>query len=76
MGHTEEINCLDYCYEYRIGVEKNENKAFIYYQKSADMYNPNEMYQVGYCYYLGIGVEINKHKAFTYYLKLLRQVIP
>ncbi|RIB04816.1 kinase-like domain-containing protein [Gigaspora rosea] len=60
---------LGYCYEHGIEVEKDENKAFTYYQKSADMNNSNGMYQVGYCYYLGIGVEIDKHKAFTYYMK-------
>ncbi|RIB18638.1 hypothetical protein C2G38_2309723 [Gigaspora rosea] len=37
MGHAEGINCLGYCYEYGIGVEKNENKSFTYYQKSANM---------------------------------------
>ncbi|RIB05551.1 hypothetical protein C2G38_2219365 [Gigaspora rosea] len=45
--HTEGINCFGYCYKYGIEVEKNENKAFTYYQKSADMYSPNGMYQVG-----------------------------
>ncbi|RIB00988.1 kinase-like domain-containing protein [Gigaspora rosea] len=60
---------LGYCYEYGIGIEKDEKKAFTWYQKSADMNDYNGMYQVGYCYYLGIGVEIDKNKAFTYYLK-------
>ncbi|RIB19847.1 kinase-like domain-containing protein [Gigaspora rosea] len=59
---------LGYCYEYGIGTEKDENKAFTYYQKSADMNDSNGMYQVGYCYYLGIGVEPDNHKAFKYYL--------
>ncbi|KAF0436906.1 calmodulin-dependent protein kinase [Gigaspora margarita] len=59
---------LGYCYEYGIGVEKDENKAFIHYQKSAEMNNPNGMCQVGYFYSLGIGVEIDKHKAFIHYL--------
>ncbi|KAF0543510.1 calmodulin-dependent protein kinase [Gigaspora margarita] len=66
---SADILWLGYCYEYGIGVEKDENKAFIHYQKSADMNNPNGMFQVGYCYYLGIGVEIDKLKAFNYYLK-------
>ena len=30
---------LGYCYEYGIGVEKDENKAFMHYHKSADMNN-------------------------------------
>ncbi|RIB28626.1 kinase-like domain-containing protein [Gigaspora rosea] len=60
---------VSYCYEYGIGIEKDEKKAFTYYQKSADMNNSNGMYQVGYCYYLGIGIEIDKQKAYSYYLK-------
>ncbi|RIB26462.1 hypothetical protein C2G38_2163301 [Gigaspora rosea] len=60
---------LGYCYEYGIGIEKDENKAFIHYQKSADMKNPNGMYKVGYCYYLGIGVEKDNYKAFEHYKK-------
>ncbi|KAF0507791.1 calmodulin-dependent protein kinase [Gigaspora margarita] len=60
---------LGYCYEHGIGMEKDEKKAFTYYQKSENMNNSNGMYQVGYCYYLGIGVEIDKRKAFTYFLK-------
>ncbi|RIB26023.1 hypothetical protein C2G38_2164500 [Gigaspora rosea] len=50
-------------------IEKDEKKAFTYYQKLADMNNSNGMYQVAYCYYLGIGIEIDKQKAFSYYLK-------
>ncbi|RIB16229.1 hypothetical protein C2G38_2091434 [Gigaspora rosea] len=65
----DEIYWHGYCYEYGIVLEKDENNAFTYYQKSADMNHSNGMYQVGYCYNLGIGVEIDKHKAFTYYLK-------
>ncbi|RIB30491.1 kinase-like domain-containing protein [Gigaspora rosea] len=69
MNDPEGIYRLGYCYEYGIGVEKDERRAFTYYQKSAEMNNSNGIYQVGYCYYLGIGVDVDKHKAFTYYLK-------
>ncbi|RIB27355.1 kinase-like domain-containing protein [Gigaspora rosea] len=62
---------LGYCYEFGIGVEKDENAAFAHYQKSAGMNSSNGIYQyqVGYCYYLGIGVKLDKQKAFSYYLK-------
>src|SRR6185312_3903200 len=66
---SADIFWLGYCYEYGIGVEKDKNKAFIHYQKSAEMNHPNGMYQVGCYYYLGIGVEKDNHKAFMYYLK-------
>ena len=69
MNDPDGIYRLGYCYEYGIGVEKDENKVFTHYQKSADMNNSNRMYQVGYYYNLGISIKIDKHKVFIYYLK-------
>ncbi|KAF0539809.1 AIP3-domain-containing protein [Gigaspora margarita] len=40
-----------------IEVEKDEHKAFIYYQQSAEMGHAEGTLQVGYCYDEGIGVE-------------------
>ncbi|RIB30136.1 hypothetical protein C2G38_606463 [Gigaspora rosea] len=57
-------------HEYGIGVEKDNHKAFIYYQKSAEMGHVSGTFQVGYCYDEGIGVEKNKFKATTYYRRL------
>ncbi|RIB04062.1 kinase-like domain-containing protein [Gigaspora rosea] len=67
--NPEETFWLGYCYQHGIEIDKNEKKAFTYYQKSANMNNSDGMYYVGHCYYLGIGVEIDKKKAFVYYLK-------
>lgn len=39
------------CYEHRIGVGKDKNKAFTYCQKSSVVNNSNGMSQIGYCYY-------------------------
>ena len=50
IGRSDGMIWLSYCYEYGIGVEKDENQAFIH-RKSTDMNNSNGMYQVGYCYY-------------------------
>ncbi|RIB26459.1 kinase-like domain-containing protein [Gigaspora rosea] len=69
VNDPDGVYWLGYCYEYGIGIEKDENKAFIHYQKSADMKNSNGMYKVGYCYYIGIGVEKNNYKAFEHYKK-------
>ncbi|RIB23823.1 kinase-like domain-containing protein [Gigaspora rosea] len=57
------------CYYYGKWVEKDEHKAFIYYQKSAEMGNANATFKVGNCYSHGIGVEKDEHKAFIYYQK-------
>ncbi|RIB05371.1 hypothetical protein C2G38_600161 [Gigaspora rosea] len=50
-------------------VVKDGYKAFIYYQKSAEMGSANGAFNVGYCYQNGIGVEKDEHKAFEYYQK-------
>ncbi|RIB26278.1 kinase-like domain-containing protein [Gigaspora rosea] len=69
VNDPDGVYWLGYCYEYGIGIEKDENKAFIHYQKSADMNNSKGMYKVGYCYSLGIGVEKDNYKAFEHYKK-------
>jgi TPR repeat protein len=48
----------------RIGVNKGEHKAFVYYQKSADMGNANGMSN---CFRNGIGVTRNMQKANYWY---------
>ncbi|RIB19130.1 hypothetical protein C2G38_2182735 [Gigaspora rosea] len=50
-------------------VQKNEHKAFDYYQKSAEMNDSYGVYFVGVCHEEEIGVEKNEHKAFIYYQK-------
>ncbi|RIB13607.1 hypothetical protein C2G38_2097952, partial [Gigaspora rosea] len=55
-----------------IGVGKDVHKAFIYYQKSAEIGSSGGMCNLGNCYKSGIGgigVEKDEHKAFTYYQK-------
>src|SRR5690348_336148 len=46
---------VGYCYEKGIGVEKDECKAFIYYQKSAEMGNFHRISKVAKCYRNRIG---------------------
>ncbi|RIB12030.1 hypothetical protein C2G38_2201794 [Gigaspora rosea] len=50
-------------------IEKDEHKAFIYYQKSANIGKANGTFQVGCCYENGIGVEKDEYKAYIYYQK-------
>ncbi|RIB13004.1 hypothetical protein C2G38_2199154 [Gigaspora rosea] len=51
-----------------IEIKKNKLKAFIYYQKSADTGNADEIFELGNCYQNGIGVKNDEHKASTYFL--------
>ena len=38
-----------YCYHNAIGFEKNEHKAFIYYQRSAEIGDIDGTHNAGYC---------------------------
>ncbi|RIB08216.1 hypothetical protein C2G38_367102 [Gigaspora rosea] len=64
---NDEIYNVGYCYQNGVGVEKDEQKAFAYYQKSAEMGNASGTCSIGYCYRHGIGVEKDELKAFIYY---------
>ncbi|RIB28961.1 hypothetical protein C2G38_2156680 [Gigaspora rosea] len=57
------------CYRFGKWIEKDEHKAFIYYQKSADMEFVEGIYGVGVCYGKGIGVDKDEHKTFIHYQK-------
>ena len=66
--HREKQTYLDlyklgYNYQHGIGIKKNVNKAFIYYQKSAELGNADGLFNLGYCYQHGFGVKKNEKKA-------------
>ncbi|RIB23958.1 hypothetical protein C2G38_763479 [Gigaspora rosea] len=61
---------IGYNYQKGIGVEKNEHKAFIYYQKYANMGNVNGILALANCYLYGIGIEKDANKAIIYYQKI------
>ncbi|RIB09542.1 hypothetical protein C2G38_2208643 [Gigaspora rosea] len=63
------------CYKHGMRVEMDENKAFIYYQKSASMGNVREISNLGFCYLNGIGVKKNEYKAFIYYQRSANIII-
>ncbi|CAJ0845018.1 8587_t:CDS:2, partial [Entrophospora sp. SA101] len=50
-------------------IEKDENKAFEWYLKSAEDENSSGHNQLGHFYQYGIGVERNYNEAYQYYLK-------
>jgi TPR repeat protein len=51
------------------GLEKNEKKAFEWFQKAANQYNPVGLFQLAKCYQDGIGVSQDKAQAAVYYEK-------
>jgi TPR repeat protein len=48
--NNHEIYRVGQCYLHGIGVEKDELRAFTWYEKSANAGNSGGMYQVGVCY--------------------------
>ncbi|KAF0511302.1 HCP-like protein [Gigaspora margarita] len=68
MNDAIEIYNVENCYRNGIGTEKNEQEAFSYYHKSANMENILVIYLVRICYKQKIRVE-DDNKAFSYYLK-------
>ncbi|RIB21220.1 kinase-like domain-containing protein [Gigaspora rosea] len=66
-GDASGINNVGFCYLYGIGIEKDENKAFIYFQKSAEMGFTDGMSSMAKCYRNGIGVIRDLDKAKNWY---------
>ncbi|RIB07314.1 hypothetical protein C2G38_440172 [Gigaspora rosea] len=58
------LRCLN-----EVGFKKDEEQAFKYFTKSANLEHTKGTYMVGYCYQYGAGVVRNERKAFEYYLK-------
>ncbi|CAB4390905.1 unnamed protein product [Rhizophagus irregularis] len=61
------IRHLGYCYQYGIGIEKNEIRAFQLYKEAAEKGHINSKYDLGRCYLHGVGIEKNEIKAFELY---------
>lgn len=51
------------------GFDKDEKKAFEWFQKAANQNNSEGLFQLAKCYQKGIGVNQDKAKAITYYEK-------
>ncbi|KAF0542845.1 calmodulin-dependent protein kinase [Gigaspora margarita] len=54
-------------YIYGNNVEKDESKAFEYYQKGACLWDGESLFWTGFCYANGIAIEKDEQKAFEYY---------
>ena len=60
---------MGHCYEFGLGVEKDEVKAFEWYSKAANNGDAEGQCSLGVCYELGKGVETNSREAFKWYKK-------
>ena len=60
------------CYRLGIGIEKDYQKAFFFYNHSVENGYIEANFQLGYCYVNGIGTEVNKEKGFMLYNQAAR----
>ena len=69
-GHVQAQNRLGICYgKGQLGLQKDEKKAFLWYEKSAEQNYPAAQYNLGLQYMKGIGVEKDDSKAIPWYLR-------
>src|ERR1044072_9426288 len=59
-----------------IGTDRDEQKAFEWYMKSAENGNINGQYSVAMCYKYGLGTEVDKQKAVEWFLKSDNDKLP
>ena len=69
QGCKEAQYALGDCYNYGIGIDKDEKKSFEYYLKAAEQGMPEAEASIAQCYRNGLGVEPNIHKAFEWNTK-------
>lgn len=68
LGNAEAQCKIGDCYHFGHGVDKDHNKALIWYKKSADQGYAEAIYDLGYCYGYGWGVQNDYKMAERYYL--------
>ena len=73
QGNPRGINGLGVCYQYGIGVQKNEKKAIEFYTKAAKLGFDKAQCNLGICYYNGYGVKQNYKKAVQYFEQAAEQ---
>ena len=59
-GNSAALNSLGDCYRYGKGIDKDEEKAYGWYLKSAENGNSLGKINVGYCLDFGIGIVQDK----------------
>lgn len=64
---------LGHCYQFGIGVERNEYTAVQCYEKSAKQNNPFAQHALGGCYWLGQGVRQNDQTAIALFMAAASQ---
>lgn len=71
QGNARAMNNLGLLYERGLGVEKDYQKAFGWYQKAADKGFVAAIYKIGYSYEHGLGTKKNLKEAESWYSKVV-----
>ncbi|MEC4112771.1 tetratricopeptide repeat protein [Myroides pelagicus] len=58
---------LGICYQYGVGVEKDETLAYSCYTRAAERGYDSATYRLAQCYYFGIGTDKDRVEAFHYF---------
>src|SRR4051812_47402709 len=69
MQNTTAKLYLANCYKLGKGVEKDETKAFKYYEILAKQEFSDAQHQLGNCFYYEIGTNLDRDLAFCWYTK-------
>lgn len=64
---------LGHCYQFGIGIERNEQAAITWYEKSAKRNNPFAQHALGGCYWLGHSIRQNDQKAIELFMAAASQ---
>ena len=70
---AEYINAMGGSYRNGFGVEQDHERAFVLFQKAAELGSPYAQYLMGLCYQVGTGVEPDDEKMFSWYLRAAEQ---
>ncbi|NNP67413.1 tetratricopeptide repeat protein [Acinetobacter sp. Ac_5812] len=72
-NYAPAINLLGIMYNNGDYVDKDLNKAFLYYKKAADLGNPDAKFNLGQMYFYGEGVKQDYKKSFYWYDESAKQ---
>ena len=64
---------VGYCYQYGLGVTKDEYEAVKWYRKAVDQGESWAQCNLGYCYQYGLGVTKDEYEAVKWYRKAAEQ---
>lgn len=72
MGYVPAYKYMARCFKDGLGIKKNRNQAFLWYEKATEAKDTDALYEYGLCYARGIGVAFDFDKAVSILAKAAR----